>query len=136
MKAAERSPAYLFIYGTLLTGTPLRRLNRAMARRLGRAQPARIRARLYDLGAYPGAVPSADRRDRVYGRLVAITDIALLRQLDAYEDYVPDRPVGSEFVRRAAQAVRLADRRPVRCWVYFYNGEIGTPPRRRSTFRP
>ena len=111
----------LFIYGSLITGTPDRRLNRAMKRRLARPRPAAIRARLYDLGAYPGAVPSAS--GRVRGRLIGIVAPVLLRRLDRYEDYFPHRPRSSEFRRVITYAICLANRRPVRCWAYFYNGD-------------
>lgn len=122
MKAASSPPARLFIYGSLITGTPDRRLNRAMSRRLARARPAVIRARLYDLGPYPGAVPSTT--GQVYGRLISITDPVLLRRLDRYEDYFPHASQSSEFRRVITYAVCLTNRRPVACWVYFYNREI------------
>jgi len=135
MKAAKPSPVQLFIYGTLLTGTRSPRLNRAMARLGARTRPAMIRARLYGLGAYPGAVPSPTAGDRVYGRLVSLPNAALLRQLDRYEDYLPTRPADSEFVRIATEAISLSDRRPIRCWVYFYNGDVAGRPRRQARVR-
>ena len=52
----------LFLYGSLLTGIPDRRLNTRLRRLLRRARPAVIQARLYNLGRYPGVIVSTAGR--------------------------------------------------------------------------
>lgn len=121
---AKRHHPCLFLYGSLLTGTPDRRLNKRMRRLLRRAPRAVIQARLYNLGRYPGVISSAIRTDRVYGRLIALRNPRLLRQLDRYEGYVADEPDNSEFIRIPTQAQLLPSRRRIDCWLYLYNGDV------------
>lgn len=122
--SAESQGEHLFLYGSLLTGTPNRRLNKLLKRPLRHARPAVIRARLYHLGHYPGAVGSALKADCVYGRLLRIRNPRLLQLLDRYEDCCAGDPSGGEFVRTSIQAQLLPSRKHVRCWVYFYNRDI------------
>jgi len=35
-------------------------------------------------------------------------------------------------VRVVTEAIGLTDRRPIPCWVYFYNGDVAERPRRQS----
>ncbi|MEJ2553881.1 MAG: gamma-glutamylcyclotransferase [Gammaproteobacteria bacterium] len=118
---AERRTPQLFLYGSLLTGTPDRRLNKRMRRLLRRAPVAMIRARLYNLGRYPGVVFSTGTTDRVYGRVIGVGDPRLLLQLDRYEEYRIDDPAGSEFVRVLMPAQLLPSGKTIDCWVYVYN---------------
>ena len=104
------SPAgrYLFVYGTLLANA-----NHALGALLRRHATATgagsIRARLYIIAdpddatnAYPGAVPSGDRDDRVHGEIYALTGdpARLLATLDEFEHCSPGRPEPYEFLRR------------------------------------
>jgi len=104
----------LFVYGTLRPGRAPAAIAPVVAtlRRLG---PARVRGRLYQLGAYPGAVPDADAPGWIAGELVARTASSPpLAWFDAYE--------GSGYER-----VRTAALDPsgnlVECWIYR-----GAPP--------
>jgi gamma-glutamylcyclotransferase (GGCT)/AIG2-like uncharacterized protein YtfP len=93
----------LFVYGTLKPG----RSSILHARSLG---VARVRGRLYDCGAYPGAVLDPAAPDFVHGEVVeAGDDAALLAALDDYE--------GAEF-RREPIAVLTDDGRRHDCWIY------------------
>ena len=120
----ERDFPRLFLYGSLLTGTPDRRLNKLVRHLLRHASPATIQARLYNLGHYPGVIPSAARADRVYGRVITLANPRLLRQLDRYEDYFADEPAKSEFIRVLMPAQLLPSRKYSDCWVYIYNGDV------------
>ena len=121
---AEQHCPHLFLYGSLLTGTPDRRLNKQIRRLLRHASPAMIQARLYNLGRYPGVIPSASRTDRVYGRMITLANPRLLRQLDRYEDYFADEPAKSEFIRVRMAAQLLPTQKWSDCWVYIYNGDV------------
>lgn len=117
--------AYLFVYGTLLTGAArpeVTRLLTAHARDLG---PATLQARLYDLGTYPGAVPSARPGDRVRGRLLRLRQPGrVIPRLDRYEGYRPDAEPVSEFVRRLATVVPETGAGARPAWVYYYNRAV------------
>jgi gamma-glutamylcyclotransferase (GGCT)/AIG2-like uncharacterized protein YtfP len=80
------------------------------------------RGRLYDLGWYPGVVPSDDPADLVRGELFALPSAAapLLAELDRYE--------GPEFSRVCAP-VTLADASAVESWIYLYTREVNGLPR-------
>ena len=122
--SAERQSIHLFLYGSLLTGTPDRRLNKLVRHLLRHASPATIQARLYNLGHYPGVIPSAARADRVYGRVITLANSRLLRQLDRYEDYYADEPAKSEFIRILMPVQLPPTRKHSYCWVYIYNGNV------------
>jgi gamma-glutamylcyclotransferase (GGCT)/AIG2-like uncharacterized protein YtfP len=66
-----------------------------------------IRGRLYDLGNYPGVLPS--EAGEVHGELYEIEDGSKqLNLLDQIEDFDPNNPESSLFVR-ALTEVRLSD---------------------------
>ena len=131
MGSEVRQPC-LFLYGSLLTGTPDRQLNKKVRRLLRHAQPAVIQARLYNLGRYPGVVASTSTTDRVYGWIITQGGHRLIRQLDRYEDYFAGDHKKSEFIRILMQAKQLPSQRPIECWVYVYNHHISGKQRIKS----
>jgi gamma-glutamylcyclotransferase (GGCT)/AIG2-like uncharacterized protein YtfP len=109
----------LFVYGSLRRDAPGSRHEL-----LGDAEclgPGRVRGRLLDLGAYPGLVAAVTRDEWVRGEVYAIPGRRTLARLDAYEDYDPERPERSLFLRREA-AVELDSTATVTAWVYVYAG--------------
>lgn len=120
------SPCYLFAYGTLLTGTPDGAINRLIENCMRPKCKAYFHGRLHDLGAYPGATPSPNRQDKVWGQVFSIVGDPgrVLSMLDAYEGYQPDLPHQSEFVRQMTSAMQLPCQRPIIAWVYFYNRHL------------
>lgn len=111
---------YLFIYGSLITGTKHPQINRCIQRDCVSLGSAHIKGKLFDLGSYPGAV--ADTQHNVFGQLLKIRNAAaVLRLLDAYEAYNPQQPKSSEFVRAITTATLLDENKPYRCWIYWYN---------------
>jgi gamma-glutamylcyclotransferase (GGCT)/AIG2-like uncharacterized protein YtfP len=122
--STERDTPCLFLYGTLLTGTLDRRINKQVRRLLRHAPSATIQARIYNLGPYPGVIPSAARADRVNGRVITLANSRLLRQLDRYEDYYADEPAKSEFIRILMPVQLPPTRKHSYCWVYIYNGNV------------
>ncbi len=107
----------VFVYGTLRRGLPLHKLlRRGSVRLLGRA---RIQGRLYDLGEFPGALPSQSPANEIEGELYEFTNGAqLLKELDEVEEYFPERPNESLFLRRLAD-VELESGKKVKAWVYY-----------------
>jgi gamma-glutamylcyclotransferase (GGCT)/AIG2-like uncharacterized protein YtfP len=119
-------PTLLFVYGTLRAGSTIaaaRQLH-AAATRVGTGS---IAARLLDLGAYPGAVPSADTSTRVPGELWAIAAEHATRVLAALDEYEGCRPSDGApplFWREVVDVVR-ADGQTRRAWAYFYARPLG-----------
>ena len=113
---------FLFVYGTLMKGFREDWQKKLGARLVGRG---RINGRLYDLGEYPGAKCSAaDSGEYVKGELYELGDPELaIKALDRYEEFLPDRPRSSLFVRTAAP-VTLEDGRTESAWVYIYNRPV------------
>jgi gamma-glutamylcyclotransferase (GGCT)/AIG2-like uncharacterized protein YtfP len=115
---------YLFVYGTLLSGTGRRDLDRILRRHLRPLYRAWVPGYLYRVGRYPAAVPAGNGRNRVQGHVVELRQAQRwLKRLDRYEDYRPDDPQRSEFRRETIRARRLTDGRPVDCWMYVYAGK-------------
>jgi len=121
----------LFVYGTLLTVAdhPMGNLLRTHGALRGRGS---IRARLYmiddpdDPGQnfYPGALPSGDPQDRVYGELYNLTDPgAVLPQFDEYEACSANWPEPHEFLRRTVP-VTLEDGETVSAVTYLYTWDV------------
>lgn len=124
-------PAFLFVYGTLMSsadsdyGRESRARLHASAKSLG---PATVRGRLYDLGAYPGFAASADTADLVHGEVLRLSEPgAVFPWLDAYEGIVSGAP-DNEYERVTIEA-RLAGGETVTAWVYLCRLDVSSLPR-------
>jgi gamma-glutamylcyclotransferase (GGCT)/AIG2-like uncharacterized protein YtfP len=104
----------VFVYGTLRKDVrgPLQA---ALTRGWESLGCGAVAADLYDLGAYPGAVPRAAAGPRVRGELYRIPNVtATLARLDDHE--------GEEFTR-ALVDVSLESGKTERAWIYWYRSE-------------
>jgi gamma-glutamylcyclotransferase (GGCT)/AIG2-like uncharacterized protein YtfP len=118
----NRNGRCLFLYGTLHPDRAPAEIAPA-ARRLQPIGRGTIRARLYNLGAYPGVILADDTdpaAPTVPGEVFLIPDVATLAALDAYEDYRPGSATDSLFLRTKA-VVTFDDGSRKSCWVYVYN---------------
>lgn len=108
----------LFVYGTLRrrSGHPMARW---LAERATFIAEAVIAGRLYDLGPYPGVVPSSADGEVVHGDLYEFDGDDLFPKLDSYE--AADPPV--LFARRMAEATPLHGE-PRGAWVYWWHGPL------------
>jgi gamma-glutamylcyclotransferase (GGCT)/AIG2-like uncharacterized protein YtfP len=107
--------AYLFVYGTLRSqmNDLLHLLLEQQAALIGLGT---FRGKLFDLGRYPGVVPSRTSTDRVIGEVYQLsTSQAALRILDQYE--------GHRF-RRERVSISLDNGKTVACWIYLYKGSV------------
>lgn len=79
---------------------------------------------LFELGGYPGMVLSSRVGARVKGEIYRIDNPgALWPVLDAYEDYDPDHPAQSEYIREEIPVTtRPGEQRMA--WTYLYNGPV------------
>lgn len=121
----------LFAYGSLLLKTGNMQVDKAMSQAgeiLGRGF---IRARLYDLGQYPGALELAGTKEgaepeaRVWGRLLALRDpAAFFAIVDEYEGYFRERPQDSEFIRVETLVFLPETSKSYTSHVYYYNQSV------------
>jgi gamma-glutamylcyclotransferase (GGCT)/AIG2-like uncharacterized protein YtfP len=109
----------VFVYRTLRRGFPLHRHLASMKPRYrGRGT---VKARLCDLGEYPGAVKSSLPGDKIIHELYEINEpVSQLRELDAFEEFDPAIPAERLFVRRSA-IVQLKDAVQSRAWIDYVN---------------
>jgi gamma-glutamylcyclotransferase (GGCT)/AIG2-like uncharacterized protein YtfP len=111
---------YLFVYGTLQPGRAPAEIAPAVEkfRRLGRG---RVRGVLLDLGEYPGAILDPAAASEVEGTVFELPAAAdILRDLDTYEEFNPEAPAGSLFLRVSCP-VTLEGDEILHCWMYVYN---------------
>jgi gamma-glutamylcyclotransferase (GGCT)/AIG2-like uncharacterized protein YtfP len=117
----------LFTYGTLQPGNAPPEIA-DVVRRFDFVGEATTAAKVFDLGEYPGAKPSAV--SRLKGKVYRVPDPSLWARLDDYEGVDKSNLNRSLFVRRKRQ-VRFVDGRRAICWVYFYNRPIGSAEKKR-----
>jgi gamma-glutamylcyclotransferase (GGCT)/AIG2-like uncharacterized protein YtfP len=110
----------LFVYGTLHPdmAPPEVRQDVSRFRFLGKGS---IRGQLLPVGEYLGVLLKRGRAAEVSGDIFAIpSDPELLHRLDQYEEYFPDSPESSLFLRKLVN-VRRDNGETERCWVYAVN---------------
>lgn len=116
---------FVFFYGTLMAGFDRRR-RAGVDGQLTYVGRGSISATLFDLGLYPAAVPSPDRR--VWGEVYQMAEPdAVLGALDDIEGYRSDDPDRSLYARNEAD-IAFPDGASRRAWVYFYNAPLGGAP--------
>jgi len=122
-----KMPEHLFVCGTLRSGLAPDEVAGLM-RRMLRIGAASVPGRLYDLGDYPGAVLDPDCDAKIIGEVFQLPDDgASLAALDAYEGIDPQDSGRSLFVRREAE-ITLEVGAKLQCWIYVYNGQVGSAP--------
>ena len=118
---------HLFVYGTLLPEHAPAALAPTIAR-LRELGGGSVPGRLYDFGAYPGAILDPAATTRVSGRVFVLPDDPeVLAKMDAYEGFAAGNPGGSVF-RRMRTVVALSDGGTTEAWVYEYNRDPGAAP--------
>jgi len=113
---------HLFVYGTLLADVehPVGALLRVHAELIGAGT---IQARLYDLGAYPGAILSESPEEFVHGEVYQVRQWeTVIRRIDVYEGCSDKDAERQEFQRREVLVNRL-DGAGMMAWSYLYIGE-------------
>ena len=122
----------LFVYGTLQTVAqhPLGDFLRKKAKLIGTGS---IPARLYIIddpeeapGAnfFPGALPSPDQSERVFGEIYELIDPEqLMPELDRFEACGPEWPEPQEFLLRKID-VKVDGGQATRAWCYLYTWDV------------
>jgi gamma-glutamylcyclotransferase (GGCT)/AIG2-like uncharacterized protein YtfP len=128
MRSAEQGTDRLFVYGTLM-GASRHPMAMRLAAECTSLGAATVCGRLYDLGAYPGALPSEAAGDRVHGEVLRLRSPAhSLRWLDAYEGCGGHDAEPHGF-RRVIVGARLIAGRNVNTWIYHYQGPLDSARR-------
>jgi gamma-glutamylcyclotransferase (GGCT)/AIG2-like uncharacterized protein YtfP len=124
--------SFLFTYGTLQPGRAPQEMSRVVEK-MQIAGRGYVHGTLYDFGHYPGAVLDASSENRISGTIYKLPpDPDLLAQLDDYEDYSPQSPETSQFIREL-HPVHWNDGRTIPCWVYVLNEHPGSASGRTTT---
>ncbi len=119
-------PDHLFVYGTLLPGLVPDEIKNVVEQ-LTLVGAGWARGRLYDLGAYPGAVLDEASHTKIIGKVFSLPadderlSASLLERLDAYEGYTPEDETQNLFIRKLAR-ITFLNGAHVECWIYVYNG--------------
>ncbi len=110
----------LFVYGTLRPEHAPREIAHVV-KKLRPMGQGTIRGRLFNLGEYPAVVTGGENNERIPGAVFALPEDAdTLTSLDQYEEFHPEDPAKSLFIR-VKRLVTFADGTRRRCWVYLYN---------------
>jgi gamma-glutamylcyclotransferase (GGCT)/AIG2-like uncharacterized protein YtfP len=113
-------PDTLFVYGTLHPDRAPAEVASAV-KRLKKVGEGAVRGKLVDLGEYPGLLLGNAGRSTVHGSVFLLpSDPSVLAELDAYEEYNPQSPSTSLFLRKRVH-VSLEDGTTRECWIYAYN---------------
>ncbi len=110
---------YLFVYGTLrkLTSHQTHRLLLPAAF----VQQGFFTGKLYDVGAYPGAIRGTDPSEIITGEIYLLHEPeATLEKLDKYEGCSPGDAEPTEYKREVAD-IQLQTGETVKAWIYIYN---------------
>jgi gamma-glutamylcyclotransferase (GGCT)/AIG2-like uncharacterized protein YtfP len=119
---------FLFVYGTLQVGRAAPEVE-PLVKQFRHVDKATVHGILYDLGDYPAAV-LVPTESKISGEVLELPpDPLVLRQLDEYEGYDPQRPDQSLFTR-VLHPVLLDSGETLTCWIYVYNRDPGRAPKR------
>jgi gamma-glutamylcyclotransferase (GGCT)/AIG2-like uncharacterized protein YtfP len=118
----------LFVYGSLRSGfrSPAYEY---ISRYFHLVGNAKVKGKLFDLGSYPGAVPSTDE-SFILGELYEINDQSqftwAIAQLDDYEGVDPSE--GEEKLYRRELVDAFVNNETTQAWIYWYNGDVTGKP--------
>jgi gamma-glutamylcyclotransferase (GGCT)/AIG2-like uncharacterized protein YtfP len=131
MQTMDAHTDCLFVYGTLMSEG-----RHPMALRLASESAdlgaATVCGHLYNLGSYPGVLPSEFPRDKVHGMVVKLhRPWHSLRWIDAYEG-CGEHDAEPHGFRRVIVSARLAGGAKLDTWIYYYQGPLDNARRLQS----
>jgi gamma-glutamylcyclotransferase (GGCT)/AIG2-like uncharacterized protein YtfP len=119
---------HLFVYGSLRSGfhSPAYEY---ISKYFDFIAEGRVKGQMFDLGSYPGAVPTTEEH-YIIGELYKIKDVEelswALAQLDDYEGVAVEE--GEEQLYRREPVEVSAANQMVRAWIYWYNSNVEGRP--------
>ncbi|HTK39042.1 MAG TPA: gamma-glutamylcyclotransferase family protein [Pyrinomonadaceae bacterium] len=117
---------YLFTYGTLTEELAPQEIYRSV-KKLKYIGNGFVYGRLYDLGKYPGAIFDRFHESKIFGKIYELPDSQILKEFDNYEEYDPNKPTKSLFVRKQV-LINRSNQKKIKAWVYEYNRDVGKSP--------
>ena len=118
---------FLFVYGTLARNAR-HEMHQYLVRHADYAGHAVFNGQLFQVGHYPGAVPSSNPEDKVFGELYRVSDPGdLFAALDDYEGCGPHDPAPTEYVRRTMPVSQ--DGVELQAWIYLFDRDVTGLPR-------
>lgn len=112
---------YLFVYGTLRKNAK-RYWHHKLLKNAEFIAEASFQGKLYRVNNYPGAVPSTNLEERVYGEVYRLSEPrTVLTWLDKYECCAKDK--NAEYLRQKKD-VYLNSGESIKAWIYLYNRPI------------
>lgn len=117
---------FLFTYGSLQPGHAPPEIAPVVAG-LAVAGRGYVLGTLQGYGPYPGAILDAANGTRIPGTIYRLpADPEVLAKLDEYEEFFPESPHVSAFLREL-HPVHWEDGSIVPCWVYVLNVNRSSP---------
>ena len=114
---------YLFVYGTLKSSFHHPQFKH-IKRYAQFISAASYQGMLFNVGGYPGVVPSTKPTDIVYGEVYLLEDAnRLLTILDEYEECSSNYQQPTEYIR-SLQLINFNNNLSVESWIYLYNHKI------------
>ncbi len=111
---------HLFVYGTLRRDFDGQR-HPFLSKGCDDLGKAYFSGKLYDLGSFPGVVPSNNPNDRVKGEVYRLHQPeGILARLDEYEGAVGADPL----YRRELVDVILENGKAIKAWIYIFNRDV------------
>jgi gamma-glutamylcyclotransferase (GGCT)/AIG2-like uncharacterized protein YtfP len=115
----------LFVYGSLRKGFQHPAYG-YISRYFSLAGEGKVRGKLYDLGAYPAALP-VEGDFFIRGELYRINQPDefgwAMAQLDDYEGIVPE-PGETALYKREQATIYLDNGTTEQAWIYWFNGQV------------
>jgi gamma-glutamylcyclotransferase (GGCT)/AIG2-like uncharacterized protein YtfP len=120
----EQSNGQLFVYGSLRSGFH-HPAYAYISRYFSLVNEGKVKGLLYDMGAYPAAVPS-DGENFITGELYRINNpdefAWAMAQLDDYEGVHAEN--GEPSLYRREQATVYTNDKQTPAWIYWFNGSV------------
>ena len=113
---------FLFVYGLLRASIP-HEMSDWLRTSASYISEAFFQGRLYLIESYPGAVPSDEADERVFGDLYQVSHTVAFDTLDTFEGIGADFAAPTEYVRQEVP-IKLPDGTTLLAWIYLYNWSL------------
>jgi gamma-glutamylcyclotransferase (GGCT)/AIG2-like uncharacterized protein YtfP len=118
----------LFVYGSLRSGFHHPACD-YISKYFTLLSEAKVKGLLFDLGDYPGAIPTAEG-SFIKGELYELKKPGefecAIHQLDDYEGVNPEKGEKQLFIREVTDV--FCNNKSTKAWIYWYNMELSTQP--------
>jgi gamma-glutamylcyclotransferase (GGCT)/AIG2-like uncharacterized protein YtfP len=118
----------LFVYGSLRSGFNHPAYN-YISNHFTLAGSAKVKGKLYDLGAYPAAIPT-DEGYFIVGELYNLKEEEefawAIAQIDDYEGVNPEPGEEALYIRKMTSV--YIDDQTTNAWIYWYNQDVSGKP--------